>query len=81
MAGVGILLDLSDARKAAAKKRNTKRFVDTVPYRFMRCPNYLGELVIWTVVLLSGFGSVEMVSGRSGVCGHSVCDVQRRAQA
>ena len=54
----GILLEaLSDAQKSAAKKLNAKRFVDTGLYRIVRCPNYLGELVIWTGVLLSGIGA------------------------
>ena len=54
----GILLEaLSDAQKSAAKKRNSKRFVDTGLYRIVRCPNYLGEVVIWTGVLLSGIGA------------------------
>ena len=54
----GILLEaISDAQKAAAKKINPKRFVDTGLYRMVRCPNYLGEVVIWTGVLLSGIGA------------------------
>ena len=53
----GILLEAaSDAQKSAAKKRNPKRFVDTGLYRIVRCPNYLGEVVIWTGVLLSAIG-------------------------
>ena len=55
---VGIALEaLSDAQKAAAKRRNPKRFVDTGLYRLVRCPNYLGEVVIWTGVLLSAIGA------------------------
>ena len=54
----GILLEaIGDAQKSAAKKRNPKRFVDTGLYRIVRCPNYLGEVVIWTGVLLSGIGA------------------------
>ena len=54
----GILLEsISDAQKAAAKKRNPKRFVDTGLYRIVRCPNYLGEVTIWTGVLLSAIGA------------------------
>jgi steroid 5-alpha reductase family enzyme len=54
----GILLEaVSDAQKAAAKKVNPKRFVDTGLYRIVRCPNYLGELVIWTGVLISAIGA------------------------
>jgi steroid 5-alpha reductase family enzyme len=54
----GILLEaLSDAQKSAAKKRDPKRFVSTGLYRIVRCPNYLGEMVIWTGVVLSGIGA------------------------
>ena len=54
----GILLEaVSDAQKSAAKKRNPKRFVDTGLYRIVRCPNYLGEVVIWAGVMLSGIGA------------------------
>ncbi len=51
----GILLEiLADIQKTAAKKENPYRFVDTGLYRLVRCPNYLGELLLWTGVLLVG---------------------------
>lgn len=51
----GVALELTaDVQKSRAKKRNSRRFVDTGLYRFVRCPNYLGELLIWLGVLLSG---------------------------
>ena len=54
----GILLEAgADAQKSAAKKRNPNRFVDLGLYNIVRCPNYLGELVIWTGILLSGIGA------------------------
>lgn len=54
----GVCLEAgADLQKNAAKKVNPKRFVDTGLYRVVRCPNYLGELVIWTGIFLSGIGA------------------------
>ena len=51
----GVILEfIADWQKSAAKKINSHRFVDTGLYRFVRCPNYLGELLIWTGMLLTG---------------------------
>lgn len=51
----GILLEsFADLQKNRAKKANPKRFVDTGLYSFVRCPNYLGELLIWTGAFVSG---------------------------
>lgn len=55
----GILFEsTADLQKNAAKKRNPRRFVDTGLYRIVRCPNYLGEMIFWTGVLISGIGAV-----------------------
>ena len=51
----GIILEsLSDLQKNRAKKKNPKRFVDTGLFRLVRCPNYLGELLLWTGTFISG---------------------------
>ncbi len=51
----GIIFEtVADIQKNAAKKKNPKRFVDTGLYKFVRCPNYLGEMIFWTGVLISG---------------------------
>lgn len=50
---------LADYQKNAAKQKNPRRFVDTGLYRIVRCPNYLGEMLFWTGVLISGFGSLS----------------------
>ncbi len=50
---------IADAQKSAAKKRNAYRFVDTGLYRFVRCPNYLGEMTFWLGVLITGLSALE----------------------
>ena len=58
----GIVLEsAADIQKNAAKKINPRRFVDTGLYRLVRCPNYLGEMIFWTGVLVSGIGAVTGV--------------------
>lgn len=44
----------ADLQKNIAKKKNPKRFVDTGLFRLVRCPNYLGEMLFWTGVFVSG---------------------------
>ena len=57
---VGLVLETAaDIQKNAAKKKNPRRFVDTGLYRIVRCPNYLGEMIFWTGVLLSGIGALS----------------------
>lgn len=59
---LGVTLEsVADLQKNAAKKVNPKRFVDTGLYRLVRCPNYLGEMIFWTGVLISGIGAVSGV--------------------
>ena len=48
----------ADLQKNRAKKVNSRRFVDTGLYRFVRCPNYLGEMLFWTGAVISGIGTV-----------------------
>ena len=56
----GILFEsAADWQKNAAKKINPNRFVDTGLYRIVRCPNYLGEMVFWTGVIITGIGTLH----------------------
>ena len=56
----GVSLEtVADIQKNAAKKINPRRFVDTGLYRIVRCPNYLGEMIFWTGVLIAGIGAVS----------------------
>ncbi|WP_294547095.1 DUF1295 domain-containing protein [uncultured Pseudoflavonifractor sp.] len=54
-----VLESVADKQKSAAKARNPRRFCDTGLYRLVRCPNYLGEVLFWTGVLLSGAGALR----------------------
>ena len=51
---------VADIQKNNAKKKNPNRFCDKGLYRIVRCPNYLGEMIFWTGVLVSG---VNVLSG------------------
>ncbi len=58
----GVTLEtVADLQKSRAKKKNSRRFVDTGVYRFVRCPNYLGELLLWLGMLLTGVTAFEGV--------------------
>ena len=58
----GIIIEmLADAQKNAAKKRDPHMFVDTGLYSIVRCPNYFGELLLWTGVFISGLNIYSSV--------------------
>ena len=69
----GIALEsASDIQKNKAKKVNPRRVVDTGLFRLVRCPNYLGEMIFWTGVFLSGIGAVhgfQWLVALLGYCG------------
>jgi len=54
-----VLESMSDLQKSKAKKKNPGRFVDTGLFRLVRCPNYLGEILFWTGVFVSGTTSLN----------------------
>ncbi len=55
---LGIIVEsVADAQKSAAKKRDPGRFVSSGLYRIVRCPNYFGEIIMWTGCLLACIGA------------------------
>lgn len=68
---LGILLEAaSDYTKNQYKKTHPQRFCDVGLFKLVRCPNYLGEVLIWTGVFLSGVtalsGAVEWCVALAG---------------
>ena len=55
LAAAGILLEIAaDWQKSQVKKTDPGKFVTSGLYRFVRCPNYFGELLLWVGVFVSG---------------------------
>ena len=51
----GIMLEsAADWQKSKQKAVNPSRFCDKGLYKIVRCPNYLGEVLFWTGVFVSG---------------------------
>lgn len=48
---------LADFQKSRFKKTAPKRFCDRGLFRIVRCPNYLGEIGVWTGSLLAGISA------------------------
>ena len=59
---LGIIIEsLSDYQKSKSKKKNPNTFCSTGLFRIVRCPNYLGELIIWLGVFVSGFTTLNSI--------------------
>ncbi len=54
MAGGIMMESVADAQKSASKKRAPGRFCDTGLYRWVRCPNYFAEIVVWVGNFVAG---------------------------
>lgn len=55
-----VLQTMADAIKSAAKNRSPGRFCSSGLFGIVRCPNYLGEILVWTGLLT---GSISCLSG------------------
>lgn len=58
IAAAGVIIEMiADAQKSAAKRVNAERFVCTGLYSIVRCPNYFGEILIWSGSFIICFGA------------------------
>ena len=56
----GLLLETeADRQKSAQKKENPNMVATKGLYKIVRCPNYFGEIVFWTGVLIAGLTALK----------------------
>ena len=57
-------------QKTAQKRVNPHRFCDKGLFSFVRCPNYLGEVLTWTGMLVSGLTAINgPLQWAAAICG------------
>lgn len=62
LAALGILIEIiADIHKSRAKKVNPRKFVKSGLYKIVRCPNYFGEILLWTGVFVAGLSTCNNV--------------------
>ena len=61
LAAVGIIIEsISDYQKSKSKEKNPDFFCNTGLYKIVRCPNYFGEIIIWTGIFIAGINSLNI---------------------
>lgn len=57
---LGIIFEsISDYQKSKFKKSNPNKFVNYGLFRIVRCPNYLGELIVWIGIFIAGITNLS----------------------
>lgn len=58
LASLGVVIEIvADAQKSTAKRVDASRFVSHGLYRIVRCPNYFGEVLMWSGSFIICFGA------------------------
>lgn len=59
---LGLILEsVADNQKSAQKKENPNMVATKGLYKIVRCPNYLGEIIFWTGVFVSGISAYASI--------------------
>lgn len=57
---LGLLIEtVADQQKMKSKNNNPNRFCDSGLFKIVRCPNYFGELLFWSGVLIVGIKALQ----------------------
>ena len=60
VSAIGIVLEaIADKQKSAQKAKNPKMPAMEGLFKMCRCPNYFGEILFWTGIIISGIGGVK----------------------
>ena len=60
VSALGLILEaVADKQKSEQKKENPNFVATKKLYKIVRCPNYLGEIIFWTGVFISGFTAYQ----------------------
>ena len=60
VSALGLILEaVADKQKSEQKKENPNFVATKKLYSIVRCPNYLGEIIFWTGVFISGFTAYQ----------------------
>ncbi len=73
VAGGLLIQAIADEQKNRAKKENPKKFCNRGLFKIVRCPNYFGEILVWTGVIVSSLpcltGWFQVVFALAGYVG------------